>query len=93
MAQCECLKKVRDELMAQDENHEYIIIELSNIKNMSRPELGYKTGQRLEVKYKDKKKLHKTFISHDYCPFCGVKYEPDEIEESISNLSQQGEQC
>lgn len=81
MARCNCLDEVRKDLMSQDENISYILFDMSNIKNMSRPELGYKTGQRLEVGYKNKKKVDKTFISHDYCPFCGKKYE---IKKSIN---------
>jgi len=78
MAQCKCIEVVRQELLSQDENIKYVIMDLSNIKNMSKPDLGYKTGQRITIGFTNKKKEEKTFIAHDYCPFCGIKYEPDD---------------
>ncbi len=66
-----CAEKVIKE--HSNENTEYIRFDLhtittigTNKKNMS--------GQRCWVKEKSKKNELKSFIRHDYCPWCGKKY-------------------
>jgi hypothetical protein len=81
-----CVDKVRQELMTDDDTIYAIRFGLANVKtfnNYNKRGIS-KTGQYLTIFFKDKKDRNgnskpvrpkKTFISHDYCPFCGKKYE------------------
>lgn len=76
-----CLNKIRKEIMDADADVTYVDFELSNIVSMNKSNRTIKTGQAIRIGLlKTKKngekiqKAYKTFISHDYCPFCGTKY-------------------
>ncbi len=79
----DCISQVRADLMAQDPSIKYIRFELSNIQNLSSDSGLKKTGQAIEIGYEktnkkgEVKKVYKnSFVTHEYCPFCGEKY-PD----------------
>jgi hypothetical protein len=80
---CKCLEKVRNNLI-DSLNANYIRIDMSTISVTDENGKQIKeniTGQRIEVGYKYvrrdggiQQKERKSFISHQFCPFCGVKY-------------------
>lgn len=79
---CNCLNKIRQNIVNNTPNVIYAKLELSNIVNVFGDQEKKKTGQALEIGYKYKKKdgrettkHKKTYIIHDYCPFCGQKYD------------------
>lgn len=66
-----CIDKIRKQIMKADPNIRYVRFDLANITDGSKTDM---TGQRIEVGYENKKKVDKSFIEHDFCPFCGGKY-------------------
>ena len=78
----DCISRVREELKAANPDMiSWIRFDLSTIKDMSKKNGINMTGQRIEYAYNHKKKdgtvvekTGKSFITHDYCPFCGKKY-------------------
>lgn len=78
----DCLSRVRQEL--KDANPDmigFIFFDLSTIKDMSNNSGIKMTGQGISYGYQHKKrdgtiveKRGKSFVTHDYCPFCGEKY-------------------
>ncbi len=79
-----CLDKVRKQIMKASPELKYVRFDLSNIiswdENNKRSRYP-KTGQRIVVGFDKKRKdgtvvskEEKSFISHDYCPYCGKKY-------------------
>lgn len=83
MKRHDCISIVRKNLMKQDTSLKYIYFDLSTINTWvggKRIDQN-KTGQRLTLGCIRKKKDgttvvkdEKSFIAHDYCPFCGKKY-------------------
>lgn len=84
---CDCQSKIREEIKDDEAAAtrgmiiKYVLFDMSNIKDMSGEVKQKKTGQRLTIVYsflnkkgETKEKNEKTFISHDFCPWCGVKY-------------------
>jgi Ni,Fe-hydrogenase III large subunit len=79
---CNCLDKVRNNIiLIEDAN--YVRIDMSTIlvRLKNGKEIENLTGQRIEIGYNHikrdgtvQKKERKSFITHDYCPFCGKKY-------------------
>lgn len=69
-----CVDEVRKQIMAADNTVEYVRMDLDNIRSMVDKTGQMKTGQRVFVGIKGKKKEEKSFVAHDYCPFCGMKY-------------------
>ncbi len=77
-----CLDKIRKEIIKADPAVKMVWFDLSTIVDLNeRPKKIYKTGQRVTVvsdkikKDGAKKEVHqKTFVTHDYCPFCGTKF-------------------
>ena len=78
-----CNAKVREGLMANNAAITSVYFDLSNIQSFERnkPVGGAKTGQKIEVYYDKVMKngevrnvKRNSFVSHDYCPFCGKKY-------------------
>lgn len=78
----DCISKVRANLKAQSPDIGWIRFDLSTIVSSSdeSPQIN-KTGQRIEYSITKKKrdgtvvqKTEKSFVTHDYCPFCGEKY-------------------
>lgn len=78
---CDCQNKIRESYIAENPDITHFIFGLSNIKAVKEPNAKPKTGQPVEIGFNTVKKgkpAHKwikTFIAHEYCPFCGVKYE------------------
>ncbi len=79
---CKCLEEIRSNIIA-NENANYVRIDCSTIRvrRDGMKDVENVTGQRVEIGYnqikKDKsviKKERKSFVTHDYCPFCGKKY-------------------
>ena len=78
-----CLNKVRKQLMKADKRLKYVRFDLSNIVSWEGNKIVAKgkTGQRVVIGIEYKKKNgemavreEKSFIGHDYCPYCGKKY-------------------
>lgn len=74
MEKHKCIDVVRKQIMAADETVEYVRFNLDNISNINSKHTEFKTGQRVFVGIKGRKKEEKSFVAHDYCPFCGIKY-------------------
>lgn len=75
-----CNPKVREELMKSDPTLTHVYFDLSNIGRLD-GKGSTKTGQKIEVGYNHtmksgevREKTRNTFITHNYCPFCGKKY-------------------
>lgn len=79
---CNCLEETRNKLIEMY-NANYVRIDMSTI-SVTEGEKTIKenlTGQRIEIGYNHvrrdggiQRKERKSFISHVFCPFCGVKY-------------------
>lgn len=76
----DCISKVREKLMKQDKSLVGIRFDLSTIER-SDGKGDTKTGQRVWIRLKKKRKTgeeyikeEKTFFTHLFCPFCGKKY-------------------
>lgn len=78
-----CLDKVRKQIM-QGTDLKYVRFDMSTVKsygdNNERSQF-YKTGQRITIGFDKKRrdgtvvlKEEKSFVAHDYCPFCGKKF-------------------
>lgn len=79
---CNCVEEVRKDLI-ESLNANYVRIDMSTINTTENGKVVKEnlTGQRIEVGYNHVKrdggiqrKERKSFISHVFCPFCGVKY-------------------
>lgn len=78
---CECLKQVR-ESVKEDNKANYVQIDCSTITAYPKSDpVQYKTGQRISINYNHTKrngeiikKNRNSFVTHEYCPFCGIKY-------------------
>lgn len=75
----DCISQVRKDLKKQDPEATYIRFELCTIRGEQEDIM---TGQAITVGYNHTKrngdvidKPEKTFVTHDYCPFCGKKYQ------------------
>jgi hypothetical protein len=79
-----CLEEIRENIMENDPEINYVYFKLSNIKTINREtgaESKIKTGQAVEIGYNHIKKdgtmvrkSRKSFVTHTHCPFCGKKY-------------------
>ena len=77
-----CLDKVRKQIMKGDSTITHVYFKLANIVTIGgKTESVKKTGQAIDYGFihtkKNGEKVEKSqssFISHDYCPFCGKKY-------------------
>lgn len=74
---CDCLKEI-PEKVRECNNYNYVELDCILTDTKTNQKL---TGQRIEVIYNHvlrnggiQRKSKKSFISHDFCPFCGVKY-------------------
>lgn len=74
MEKHDCINKVRQQILDADDNLSYCLMDLCNIKEIGNANSEYKTGTKVEVGFKNKKKVEKSFVAHDYCPWCGKKY-------------------
>lgn len=76
-----CIEKVRDQIMKADPKVNYVRFDLSNIvtwDEKNKRSQYKKTGQRVVVGLINKngnQKEEKSFVAHDYCPYCGKKYQ------------------
>jgi len=77
-----CNAKVRKGLMTNNSSITHIYFDLSNIQDISKSNPVIKTGQNIEVGYNHtmkngeiRQKTRKSFVTHEFCPFCGKKYE------------------
>ena len=78
-----CINKVRKDLIEAN-NFINCKIDLANIQNISERDGIVKTAQKINYSYNHKKKNGDivvkegvSFVTHEYCPFCGEKYELD----------------
>lgn len=76
-----CIEKTREQIIAADPSIQHVEFELARIGSLSGSAKPYKTGQSLYLHQQKVKKdgtvtqkRIKSFVSHDYCPFCGEKY-------------------
>lgn len=81
---CNCLEKIRKNIIS-NENANYVRIDCSTIRVRFEQgkDMENVTGQRIEIGYNHvkrdgsiQKKQRKSFITHDFCPFCGAEYKP-----------------
>jgi hypothetical protein len=83
--QCDCQDLIRNNFFEtlRQENKEPISLrfKLSSIMCMSERTGIKKTGQEIEFRYTftnkkgiDIQKTETSFVTHAFCPFCGVKY-------------------
>ncbi len=74
---CDCIqqvqKRVKEENKANRVELDCVLTNLSTDKKL--------TGQRIEIDYNHvlknggvRRKFRKSFVSHIFCPFCGIKY-------------------
>ena len=79
---CNCIEEVRKDLIEKNKAN-YVRIDMSTISVTEEGKTIKEnlTGQRIEVGYNHirrdggiQRKERKSFISHVFCPFCGVKY-------------------
>lgn len=82
---CKCLEKIRKQII-KNNNANYVRIDLSTIavRFEDGTSMGDVTGQRIEIGYNHAKrdgtiqrKEKKSFVTHDFCPFCGNEYKPE----------------
>jgi len=74
---CSCIKEVQESVK---ESNNYNLVELDCVLTDMKSN-NKLTGQRIEVYYNHvkrdgavQKKYKKSFVSHIFCPFCGIKY-------------------
>jgi len=81
---CDCLKNIRENIKINDDSITGVSFVLDNIRTINNGKFEglYRTGQALDIEYKYTKrdgavirKNRKSFVGHDFCPWCGVKYE------------------
>lgn len=80
---CKCIEDIRNNLTERLKAN-YVIIDMSTLSVTDDDGKRIKeniTGQRIEVGYNHVKrdngvqrKKRKSFIAHQFCPFCGVEY-------------------
>ena len=77
----DCISIVRQQLKDADPTLGWVKFELSTIQDLSKRDGLKKTGQAISYSYIHTKKdgtavekTAKSFVTHDYCPFCGKKY-------------------
>lgn len=78
---CDCIKQIREQIL--DRGATSVIVDMADVTTTYTDGtiVRGKTGQRIEVKELKKKKdgteyhkWRKSFIAHQYCPFCGEEY-------------------
>ena len=78
-----CIDKVRKQIMEANPELKYVHFDLVNIVSWdgNKRSKYFKTGQRTSSGYNHKKKdgtivqkEQKSFVAHEFCPFCGEKY-------------------
>lgn len=76
-----CIAKVRAGIMSNNDAITAVYFDLTNIEDVSKRNGVRKTGQKIEVYYNHtmksgevREKKRNSFVSHEYCPFCGKKY-------------------
>lgn len=79
---CNCLETIRKNIIS-NEDANYVRIDCSTIRIRFEggKDLENVTGQKIEIGYNHvkrdgsiQKKERKSFIAHDFCPFCGKEY-------------------
>lgn len=79
---CKCIEEIRKNIIS-NESANYVRFDCSTIRvrEEGKPDKENITGQRIEIGYNHvkrdgtiQKKERKSFVTHDYCPFCGEKY-------------------
>jgi hypothetical protein len=73
----DCITKIIKNAKKHDKTIEYIDFELSSLQRFGAKPMRYKTGQSIKIYRKTKtgkEKATKTFVSHNFCPFCGKEF-------------------
>jgi hypothetical protein len=77
----DCIGAIRTAMMQEDSTIKSVRFELSSIVSMDKRGGDFKTAQEVSIVRKHTKKdgsvvdkTEKTFVTHQYCPFCGEKY-------------------
>lgn len=77
----DCLNNIRKQLKEDDKMINWVRFDASTITSMAKDGV-YKTGQLLSYGFTHTKKdgttidkIEKSFVAHNYCPFCGTKYD------------------
>lgn len=78
----DCISKLRKKMKKDDPSLHWIKFDISDIEDAD--DVGMKTGQRIEFSYSHTKKdgtviekKGKSYVTHDFCPFCGEAYVKD----------------
>lgn len=72
-----CAKKIIGQWKKDDETITNAYFDLMNISRIGATPKRHKTGQHVFITRKTKsgkEKTQKTFMGHEYCPFCGKKF-------------------
>ncbi|HHT23140.1 MAG TPA: hypothetical protein GXZ87_07515 [Bacteroidales bacterium] len=74
-----CISEIRENIKKMEPNVAYVRFDLADVHSDDCNVLM--TGQRIDVGIKKKKRNgeekivnEKSFVAHNYCPFCGKKY-------------------
>lgn len=72
-----CLKKIIKNGKQADKTITGIYFEMARITRIGAVPRRHKTGQEVRItrlNSKGREVTQKTFVAHDYCPFCGNKF-------------------
>jgi hypothetical protein len=84
---CDCINKTLESLRNMHPEAYFVNMELINIHSIDEPTIR-KTGQkytassqRVNRKGRKVESNYSSFVSHNFCPWCGVSYTPKTINQ------------